>query len=84
MLRKPRMREVITRADLADVAKTVLIGGPVAAWAIMLVVGAAYLEVGWFRPVGFWPILAGCLLVAAFSVPFDLRMRYMNRTGSRY
>jgi hypothetical protein len=78
------MRDVITRADLADVAKTVLLGGPVAAWAIMLVLGAVYLELGFFRPVGYWPILVGCLLVAAISVPFDLRTRYMNRTGSRY
>ncbi len=83
-MKRPPMRAVITRADLLDVAKTIVIGGPLFAWAVMLALGAAYLELGWFRPVGYWPVLAGCLLVGVFSVPFELRILYMNRTGSSY
>lgn len=78
MRRTPRMREVITRADLIDVAKTILLGAPLFAWVVMLALGA------FIHPVGYWPLLGICLAVGLLSVPFELRMKYMDRTGSRY
>lgn len=83
-MRTPRMREVIAPADVIDVAKTILLGAPLAAWGLMLAIGAVHAKTGWPRPLGYWLVLAGCLALGALGAAADLRMRYMDRTGSRY
>ena len=74
----------MVRRDLLDIARTVVVGGPLLAWMAMVVIGALYHELNVLRPYGYWPTLAVCVLIALASIPFELRLRHMDRTGSRF
>lgn len=74
----------MVRRDLADIARTIVVGGPLVAWAAMLVIGALYHELHVLRPYGYWPTLAVCVVIALASTVFELRLRHMDRTGSRF
>ena len=74
----------MVRRDLADIARTIIVGGPLVAWAAMLIVGALYHHLHVLQPYGYWPTLAVCVTIVLASAIFDLRLRHMDRTGSRF
>jgi hypothetical protein len=74
----------MAKRDLLDIAQTLLVGGPLVAWIAMLLLGALYHELHVLQPYGYLPTLAVCMAVALLSIPFELRLRHMDRTGSRF